>query len=82
MVADIGSVVLLENGKIGIVHGFLYEVDQNCLFGLNEYMDTHKIGLEGMDFDGHYWTSNNLNLKVIATSIEDYNNKTTFHHPV
>lgn len=83
MVPDIGSVVLLENGKIGIVHSFMYKIDtDNYLTKMDEFINATKIGLEGIDFDGHYWSSNNLNLKVLAVSLDEYNKKTTFYHPV
>lgn len=84
MVLDIGNVVLLDNGKIGIVHSFLYERKAiDSLNNLHDFMDFPPIiGVEGVDFDGHYWSSNNLNLKVLAISLDDYNNNTTFHHPV
>jgi len=84
MVADIGNVVLLDNGKVGIVHSFLYERTAiDSWKNIHEFMDFPPvIGLEGVDFDGHYWSSNNLGLKVLAISIDDYNNQTIFHHPV
>lgn len=83
MVPSVGSVVLLENGKIGVVHGYLYGSMQKFI-ETKEYKDFPDIiGIDGIDFDGHYWKSKNTNLKILAFSLEEYNNqKGLFHHPV
>ena len=85
MVISIGNVMLLDNGRIGVVHAHLYEPAYEDDYADGNVTLPKIIGLEGVDIDGYYWRSYNMNLKVLAYNLEEYlesNKNTTFHHSV